>query len=357
MPLQIPRVCDTRWISLEPAVTRILAQWEELRIHFDLARSSEKCYSAQLLFDMYSDPINKLYLLFLRPLLQEVQRSMKAFQGENTDPTKLLADLSNLIISISKRVIIPTARVDPLTSDISSYISPRAHLGYKFEKLCFSSNVPQEQKRYLRESCIACVTRLSNELRSRLPENFKILKKMSLFAVDECLRVVKEPIVEIAELLGYDPEQIDQIDNQWRNLTIVQWVETTSTAKFWIEVNGYKDASGVNSYLELCELAINVLSLLHSNAEVERLFSQMNIVKSKLRLNLRSVNAILAVKSGLKRVRKSCNSYELPKEVIKQIGTMASYTSTESADPVPSSSVTVSEETEEEEDYIIFSLN
>ncbi|KAK3892454.1 hypothetical protein Pcinc_003687 [Petrolisthes cinctipes] len=182
---------------------------------------------------------------------------------------------------------------------------------------------------------------------------------MFLFAVDECLRVVKEPIVEIAELLGYDPEQIDRIDNQWRNLTIVQWVETTSTAKFWIEVNGYKDASGVNPYPELCELAISVLSLPHSNAEVERLFSQMNIVKSKLRsrLNLRSVNAILAVRSGLKRVGKSCNSYELPKEVIKQIGTMASYTSTESTDPVPSSSVTVSEETEEEEDYIIFSLN
>lgn len=100
-PFQIPRVCDTRWISLEPAVTRILAQWEELRMHFDLARSSEKCYSAEMLFNMYSDPINKLYMHFLRPLLQDIQRTVKAFQGENTDPTKLLSDLSNLVISTS----------------------------------------------------------------------------------------------------------------------------------------------------------------------------------------------------------------------------------------------------------------
>lgn len=58
----------------------------------------------------------------------------------------------------------------------------------------------------------------------------------------------------------------------------------------------------------------------------------MNIVKSKLsnRLNISSVNAILAVRSGLRRVGKSCNTYDLPKEVIKQIGTMATYTSTES---------------------------
>ncbi|KAG0414086.1 hypothetical protein HPB47_008759 [Ixodes persulcatus] len=37
-PLVIPRVCDTRWISLEPAVVR-----------------------------KFSDPLNKLYLLYLRP--------------------------------------------------------------------------------------------------------------------------------------------------------------------------------------------------------------------------------------------------------------------------------------------------
>lgn len=297
-PLQIPRVCDTRWISLEPAVTRIIAQWEELRMHFNLPRSSEKCYTAEMLFTMYSDPINKLYMLFLRPLLQEVQRTMKAFQGENTDPTKLLADILNLITSTSKRVVIPTAWVDPLTSDISAYVDPRAHLGYEFEKLCFSSKLPQEQERHLRERCIACITRLCNELRSRLPENFKILKIMCLFAVDERLRVVKEPIVEIAELLGYDPQQIDRIDNQWRNLTVMKWQETTSSVKFWIEVNNYKDASGVNPYFDLCELAISMLSLPHSIAEVERLFSQINIVKSKLRnrLNLRSVNAILALK-------------------------------------------------------------
>lgn len=358
-PLQIPRVCDTRWISLEPAVTRILSQWEELRMHFNITRSSEKCYSAEMLFNMYSDPINKLYMLFLRPLLQDIQRTMKAFQGENTDPTKLLSDLSNLVASVSNKVLIPTARVNPLTSDISPYIDSRAYLGYEFERMCSTSKLLEEQERNLRERCIACVTSLCSELRNRLPENVKILKKMSLFAVDQCLRVVKEEVTEIAEVFGCIPEQIERIDNQWRNLTVVKWHETSSTVKFWIEVYSYKDASGINPYFDLCELAISVLSLPHSNAEVERLFSQMNIVKSKLRnrLNISSVNAVLAVRSGLRRLEKTCNTYDLPIEIIKQIGTMATYGSKATEAGPSTSGTSVSEETDEEEDHLVFALH
>lgn len=76
-PLQIPRVCDTRWLSIEPAVTPILDQWDELKLHFEIARSSEKCCIAETLYGMYGDQVNKLYLLFLRPVLQDVLRVMK----------------------------------------------------------------------------------------------------------------------------------------------------------------------------------------------------------------------------------------------------------------------------------------
>lgn len=150
-------------------------------------------------------------------------------------------------------------------------------------------------------------------------------------------------------------------------MTIVKWHEpheTQSTERFWSEVNKYTDATGVNPFHELCELALSVLSLPHSNAEVERLFSQLNIVKTKLRnrLSTSSVSAIIAVKSGLKRVGKCCHSYELPKSVLKQIGTLAVYNrpaSKGSGEPSPSTStstVAMVMETEEEEDAILFSL-
>jgi len=64
-PLQITKMCATRWLSIEPAVTRILDQWEALKLHFAVTKSSEHCYMAEVLHSMYSDPQNILSLTFL----------------------------------------------------------------------------------------------------------------------------------------------------------------------------------------------------------------------------------------------------------------------------------------------------
>ncbi|KAH9367931.1 hypothetical protein HPB48_008349 [Haemaphysalis longicornis] len=65
----------------------------------------------------------------------------------------------------------------------------------------------------------------------------------------------------------------------------------------------------------------------YSNVEVERTFSQLNIVKSKLRNKLKpdTTNAILVVRAGRNRHRKSCFDYELPAAVVSAIGTSATY--------------------------------
>lgn len=39
-PLKILKVCDTRWLSIEPTVVRILAQWEELKLHFYITKDT-----------------------------------------------------------------------------------------------------------------------------------------------------------------------------------------------------------------------------------------------------------------------------------------------------------------------------
>lgn len=46
-PLAIPQMCNTRWISIEPAVNRILNQWVELKLLFEVARRNDHCYMAE----------------------------------------------------------------------------------------------------------------------------------------------------------------------------------------------------------------------------------------------------------------------------------------------------------------------
>lgn len=47
-PHKITKVCATRWLSIEPAVCRILDQWDELKLNFSVTKSSEHCYMAEV---------------------------------------------------------------------------------------------------------------------------------------------------------------------------------------------------------------------------------------------------------------------------------------------------------------------
>lgn len=54
-PLKIVQTCNTRWLSIETAVTRILDQWIELTTHFQLSRKTDMCFVANMLYDIYSN--------------------------------------------------------------------------------------------------------------------------------------------------------------------------------------------------------------------------------------------------------------------------------------------------------------
>lgn len=328
-PLQITKVCATRWLSIEPAVSRILDQWEELRLHFAVTKSSEHCYMAEVLYSMYSDPQNILYLTFLKSVLGEVQLAIKAFEGEQVDPLKLLDSLVSLIKSVSSRVLNPLANVDVLKGPIDGYISPKPYLGYLFESKAAELHLAPEDENNVRKRCVAFTISLTNELRVRLPDNIEALQYMSVFNVEETLKHNKSPgeIEKIAKLLGYSPAEIDKIVQQWRAIHLSKWNETKNTLGFWSEIWKFRDAADINPFQELAMAAVSVLSLPHSNAEVERVFSQMSVVKSKLRnrMSLQTLNSILYIRYGLKLSGEACYEHQLPDNVLQLFGTSAAY--------------------------------
>ena len=57
---------------------------------------------------MYCAPKNKLYLLFLKPILLELHRVNKLFQLDIGSPVKLLGELMTLYCTMLLRVVKPT---------------------------------------------------------------------------------------------------------------------------------------------------------------------------------------------------------------------------------------------------------
>lgn len=350
-PLKIPRACDTRWLSIEPAVTRIIDQWLELKTHFQITRQKEKCYTSEMLYAMLSDECNMAYLIFLKSILSDVQRVNKNFESNTADPCKLLNDLVVLIQSLMKKIVVPTYPVERkyMSLDFEKHLDPKPYLGYEFEKKVENLRKSQfqlEQENVLRQRCIQFVSQLIMQLLQRLPDNIDILRKISLLSVSNALRAVKESLIPLLESCELDAGTITKISHQWQNLSLVQWSQTTDTVSFWCEVKKYCDASNINPFEELATFALSRLVLPWSNAEVERIFSELNIVKTKARNRMRPemINSLLSIRAGLRRRKQCCYNYELPKEVLQQIGTTKIYQATASTSTSTSSLVPSVEE-------------
>lgn len=113
-------------------------------------------------------------------------------------------------------------------------------------------------------------------MRSRLPVNIQTLRKMNLFSVRETLKAIKPEIVDITQKFGCNAVDIERIVVQWRNISHIDWKNKNSTIEFWSDVCEFKDCAVINPFHELASLVMSILCLPHSNAEVERVFSQIN---------------------------------------------------------------------------------
>lgn len=286
-----------------------------------------------MLYNMYKDEQNLAFFLFLRPILCDLQRINKLFDSNYIDQTKLANEVCTLIQFIAKFIVVPSFNFNPITrSDFANHLHPKPHLGYSFEnkvsQLINSNKLSKDNEKVLRERCIKFNILLIKELQQRLPDNIEIFKKIEILSPSNTLKQHKEEISPLCKLLGYPDNEIEKIDSQWKKISVITWNDSnTSATSFWAEVNNFKDASNTNPFKELSNFALTVLSCPWSNAEVERVFSSMNIIKSKARNKMGTLllTSLLQIRSGLKRNNKCCHNFKLPSEVVKHIGTNSIY--------------------------------
>ncbi|KAH0563699.1 hypothetical protein KQX54_004773 [Cotesia glomerata] len=319
----------------------------ELKTHFSIARTRDKSYKAELLYKNYEDDMNYAYIAFLCPILVEVNRVNKMFETKDAYHTKLCDELNGLIDMLVSKITLPTQRVNIFTQKIQDFVDRTCYLGYKFESFMsgmVAKGFDKNQEIIIRERCIQFVVDLINQIKERLPENLSIMQKINRISVDHALSHNKESIVDLLRHFGKDDNYIAKADDQWRRIHLLKWSETKNTNKFWYEVLKFKDSLDNSRFNELASFAICLLTLPHSNADVERLFSTMNLTKTKQRNRMKPdmLKSILTIRGGLTRESKCCNNYEFPADVIKKIRTNEVYV--KSTDLEQSSDVSFNED-------------
>ncbi|KYN19758.1 hypothetical protein ALC57_07911 [Trachymyrmex cornetzi] len=129
----------------------------------------------------------------------------------------------------------------------------------------------------------------------------------------------------MVELPGY---QLFRLDRTGKGL---RYYSTERNIEFLIKemiANKILLPTRINIYEQDITLTLEVLCLPHFNADIERVFSQMNsLIKFKLRnkIKLPLLNNLLHIRFGLKRLDLYCNNYILPEHVLKNIGNNKTY--------------------------------
>ena len=272
-----------------------------------MARTSEKCYTAQQLFEMFSNPLNKVYLTFLSAELDAICKLNRLFQSENADVTKLFEDLSDYFNSLVQRIVHPSClkSVSPknyANLELSENLIPSSalHLGYSAQIVLDSifGNTSQGAVDKIKEICLSFLHELANQVKKRLPENLAILRDLSFLSPRNATSQMKSSISSLASRFSSIVPDVDALEREWNLIPTKIWNETKNVEKFWIEVYQTENSDGTKKFENISRFALAILSLPYSNAAVERCFSQMNAVKTKLRnkLAVETVNAILQIR-------------------------------------------------------------
>lgn len=107
------------------------------------------------------------------------------------------------------------------------------------------------------------------------------------------------------------------IDNQWRLISLVELsdniINEKEPDKFWIQIKNLESGQ----FYELALFALSAMSLPHSNACCERIFSKVNRVKTKSRNKLitDTVAATIMTSECIKRKEGCCYNFVPWKEM------------------------------------------
>jgi len=104
---KIQQLSSTRWLSRYKAIEIILNQWLELKTHFSMANNNEKCYTARTLMEMYKDESIYMYLIFLKPILKDINIVNLQFQHTDANLCDVFESLYTLILSTCRKILKP----------------------------------------------------------------------------------------------------------------------------------------------------------------------------------------------------------------------------------------------------------
>ena len=300
---------QTRWLSLHNAVERLLKNWDALQEFFKRIQPIERLMSVDNIVTGMNDKSIFLYLHFLNFILPTLTHFNLLFQRKS--PTIFL--VHRKIRTLYKTTLANFCREEAISNTYLGNFNPsdpnnwkpvnQVYVGAEIHKLTQKEvyRTNQTMITNVKLRCRGFYVKLCEEIKKRFDMSDPLLYWISFFEPKTLLRRdTRDHLQTLSDLVDLIPRiykgNIQILDNEWRALDqnpIEIDPETCEVVPFYQQL-GLIKYDGEFLFKNLSAFALQILSLPVSNADAERLFSKLNLVKTNIRNNL-SVDTLRAL--------------------------------------------------------------
>lgn len=347
---------QTRWLSVQAAVERLVEQWPALVPFFQDVKNRERSLAVDNITNDLCDPFIKLLFLFLNFILPKITNLNTYFQTSASVITELdsrmRATYEEILLMYLDRNYIKQrelGKVNPAESN--QYLRPNAmYLGIDVmrEIQAYQNQKGKHQKIiddfiiYVRKYLVALCMSISKryDFNDRLFSYIGALSPVN--AVCSNYRIKCPSLCSLMDAVPritafFDKPQL--IDDDWRLLPSIELpddiqkcVKDGDAEQFWFKLYDLKTGGGFPVLQALPLFALFVLCLPLSTSDCERSFSKMNLIKTKFRnrLQVSTVEGCL-LSSQLVKNSGGCTEFKPTKTMLDHMTSSNLYPKKEDA--------------------------
>lgn len=297
-PHKLLHPSQTRWLSLQVVVTRLLEQMPALILFFKKAATEDRLLAAETILDKLQDPSTKLYLEFLEYVLPLFTNLNKEMQSEETRMPLLHEKVSGVLKTILEFYMKPEYLEATPLPDVQ-FKDPTKFLPLDFMYIgakptaALASNLhglDKSQIHNFRLRCLEFFIEAAHQIHQRFSLKSDLMKNLRVL---DPKVVANKEVSSIAPLAVSLPllvpaSEINDLDREWRLLRNTDMSQHTNlgASQFWNSVSQRRKGDDTPEFPVLSSFMKKLLCLPHSSAAVERVFSQVNLLKTKQRNRL-----------------------------------------------------------------------
>ena len=323
------RHVQSRWLTLLPAVDRVISQMSGLREYFlkTLAlKSTEKSDRYKRICRLLNDDTTEVQLLFLQCVKELFDSFLRAFQVEGPMVHCLYSSLVDLVKSLLKRFVKADRVAGKAGKDLVDFDVSKAENHLSDIELEIGTPTRQRLARvgagkkiqclhYMKEFYIAA----SKYLLQQLPLKNALLRTMTCLHPDSqkssagprYIKYVAEkmPCVKASEVATVVDEWKLYMEEKIPDSWFINYdasgdqsdAHSMRVDQYWSQVAAIKTAAGEKKYPHLSQVAYCALTLAHGNADCERSLSCNNrmLTKERTCLSESTINGLRHVKDAV----------------------------------------------------------